>query len=168
MAKIGLSEGFSVIPEGTYVFKITKVNYKEDFGKMEVHMETQDGQKHIERFSLLDAKGNPNDRAMKAFSYFARAALGDTSLMEIDHEDLLGHFIECDVEYDIQPNKNNPDKTVTFVRLTDKRASDGWDEEETPAPKPKAAPKAPPAAPAAPKTTGGKKPSVDLKALLGA
>ena len=168
MAKIGLSEGFSVIPEGTYVFKITKVNYKEDFGKMEVHMETQDGQKHIERFSLLDAKGNPNDGAMKAFSYFARAALGDTSLMEIDHEDLLGNFIECDVEHDIQPNKNNPDKTVTFVRFTDKRASDGWDEEETPAPKPKAAPKAPPAASAAPKTTGGKKPSVDLKALLGA
>ena len=163
MAKIGLSEGFSVIPEGTYVFKITKVNYKEDFGKMEVHMETQDGQKHIERFSLLDAKGNPNDGAMKAFSYFARAALGD-----IYHEDLLGHFIECDVEHDIQLNKDNPDNAVTFVRFTDKRASDGWDEEETPAPKPKAAPKAPPAAPAAPKTTGGKKPSVDLKALLGA
>ena len=39
MAKIGLSEGFSVIPEGTYVFKITKVNYKEDFGKMEVRAE---------------------------------------------------------------------------------------------------------------------------------
>lgn len=163
MAKIGLSEGFSVIPEGTYVFKITEVKYKEDFGKMEVHMETQDGKKHIERFSLLGKNGEVNDGAMKAFSYFARAALGDTSLMEIDHEDLVGCFIECDVEHDVQPNKNNPDKTVTFVRLQDKRPSDGWEESNAPAPKPKA----PPAAPAAPKTTSGKKPSMDLKALLG-
>lgn len=31
MAKIGLTEGFTLIPEGTHVFKITEVNYKEDF-----------------------------------------------------------------------------------------------------------------------------------------
>lgn len=40
MAKIGLTEGFTLIPEGTHVFKITEVNYKEDFGKMEVVMQT--------------------------------------------------------------------------------------------------------------------------------
>ena len=33
MAKIGLSEGFTLIPEGTHVFKITAVNYKEAFGR---------------------------------------------------------------------------------------------------------------------------------------
>ena len=168
MAKIGLSDGFSLIPEGTHVFKITAVNYKEDFGKMEVVMQTQGGLKHTERFSLLKSDGQPNEGALNAFSYFAKVALNDFSLTEIDHEDLLGCFIECDVEHDTQPSNKDPNKTVTFARLADKRASDGWDEEETPAPKPKAAPKAPPAAPAAPKTTGGKKPSVDLKALLGA
>ena len=40
MAKIGLSDGFSLIPEGTHVFKITGVSYKEAFGKLEVTMQT--------------------------------------------------------------------------------------------------------------------------------
>ena len=43
MAKIGLSDGFSLIPEGTHVFKITGVSYKEAFGKLEVTMQTQSG-----------------------------------------------------------------------------------------------------------------------------
>lgn len=111
MAKIGLSEGFTLIPEGTHVFKITAVNYKEAFGKLEITMQTQSGAKHIERFSLLKTDGSPNEGALNAFSYFAKTALNDFSLTEIDHEDLVGCFIECDVEHDVQPNKNKPDKT---------------------------------------------------------
>ena len=74
MAKIGLSEGFSLVPEGTHVFKIITVNYKEDFGKMEVVMQTQSGLKHTERFSLLKSDGEPNEGALNAFSYFAKVA----------------------------------------------------------------------------------------------
>lgn len=166
MAKIGLSDGFTLIPEGTYVFKITTVNYKEEFGKMEVTMQTQDGLKHVERFSLLKSDGSPNEGALNAFSYFAKTALNDFTLTEIDHEDLVGCFIECDVEHETQPNKNKPDKTVTFARLTDKRPSDGWDGGEAPAPTP--APKtAPAAAQASTKATSGKKPTFDLNSLLG-
>lgn len=160
MAKIGLSEGFTLIPEGTHVFKITAVNYKEAFGKLEITMQTQSGAKHIERFSLLKTDGSPNEGALNAFSYFAKTALNDFSLTEIDHEDLVGCFIECDVEHDVQPNKNKPDKTVAFARLTDKRPSEGWDEREAPSPAP-----APKPAPAASQTA--KKPSFDLNALLG-
>lgn len=130
MAKIGLSEGFTLIPEGTHVFKITAVNYKEAFGKLEITMQTQSGAKHIERFSLLKTDGSPNEGALNAFSYFAKTALNDFSLTEIDHEDLVGCFIECDVEHDVQPNKNKPDKTVTFARLADKRPSEGWVKEK--------------------------------------
>lgn len=167
MAKIGLSDGFSLIPEGTHVFKITAVNYKEDFGKMEVVMQTQGGLKHTERFSLLKSDGQPNEGAFNAFSYFAKVALNDFSLTEIDHEDLLGCFIECDVEHDTQPSNKDPNKTVTFARLADKRASDGWDESAAPAPTPAPAP-APKSAPKATTTTGANgKPKVDLKALLG-
>lgn len=126
MAKIGLTEGFSVIPEGTYVFQITAVSYKEDFGKLSVTMQTQTGAKHIERFSLLKNDGSPNDGALTAFSYFAKTALNDFALTEIDHEDLVGHFIECDIEHDVQENKNKPGQTVTFDRLANKRPSDGW------------------------------------------
>lgn len=164
MAKIGLSEGFSLIPEGTHVFKITAVNYKEDFGKMEVVMQTQSGLKHTERFSLLKSDGQPNEGALNAFSYFAKVALNDFTLTEIDHKDLLGCFIECDVEHDTQQSNRNPDKTVTFARLADKRASDGWEESDTPAPAP-AAPK--PAAKAVTTTGANGKPKVDLKSLLG-
>ena len=160
MAKIGLTEGFSLIPEGTHVFQITAVNYKEAFGKMEVTMQTQGGYKHIERFSLLKANGEPNEGALNAFSYFAKTALNDFSLTEIDHEDLLGCFIECDIEHDVQPNKNKPDTTITFARLADKRPSDGWEVEQatTTAPAKKTAPAA---------SQGAKKPAVDLKSLLG-
>ena len=160
MAKIGLSDGFSLIPEGTHVFKITGVSYKEAFGKLEVTMQTQSGAKHIERFSLLKADGSANEGALNAFSYFAKTAF---ELSEIDHEDLVGHFIECDIEHDVQPNKNKPDKTITFARLADKRPSDGWDDQAAPAPATpkKAAPAASQAAPAAPKSKS------DLMALLG-
>ena len=160
MAKIELTEGFSLIPEGTHVFQITAVNYKEAFGKMEVTMQTQGGSKHIERFSLLKANGEPNEGALNAFSYFAKTALNDFSLTEIDHEDLLGCFIECDIEHDVQPNKNKPDTTITFARLADKRPSDGWEVEQalTPAPAKKTAPAA---------SQGAKKPAMDLKSLLG-
>lgn len=166
MAKIGLTEGFTLIPEGTYVFQIVKVEYKEEFGKMAITMQTQGGTKHIERFSLLKSDGSPNEGAYNAFSYFAKTALNDFSLTEIDHEDLVGCFIECDVEHDTQENKNKPGKIVTFVRLADKRPSDGWDGAEAPVastPTPKAAP----APSEAPKTKGGKKPALDLNALLG-
>ena len=164
MAKIGLTEGFTLIPEGTHIFKITNVNYKEEFGKMEVTMQTKGGSKHIERFSLLKTDGSPNEGALNAFSYFAKTALGDFEVTEIDHTDLLGHFIECDVEHETQENKNKPGKTVTFARLADKRPSDGWDEGEAPVSSP-----AKKTAPAAPKATtqASTKPSMDLAALLG-
>lgn len=126
MARIPLTSGFSIIPEGTHVFKIVGAEYDEDFGKLIVKMETQKGQKHTERFSLLKADGQPNEGAFNAFSYFAKTALNRFDIDDIDHEDLIGCYIECDVEHEEVPNKNKPGKTVTFTRLTDKRPSDGW------------------------------------------
>lgn len=165
MAKIGLTEGFTLIPEGTHTFLIAAVSYKAEFGKMEVTMQTQGGSKHIERFSLLKNDGSPNEGALNAFSYFAKTALNDFSLSEIDHEDLVGHFIECDIEHESQPNKNNPEKTVTFARLADKRPSDGWSGAtvETAAPAKKTASVA---SVAATKGAAGK-PKMDLNSLLG-
>ena len=53
MAKIPLSAGFTLIPEGEHVFKIVDVTYKEQFGKLEIKMETKDKLKHTERYNLL-------------------------------------------------------------------------------------------------------------------
>lgn len=161
MAKIGLTEGFSVIPEGTHVFKIIKVNYKEDFGKMEVIMQMATGQKHTERFSLLDKNGESNQSGLNAFSYFAKTALNDFSLSEIDEQDLVGHFIRCEVEHEKVESNRTPGKMLTFARLGDKEAADGFDEMEAQKPQSKSAP----AEPA--KVEGSKPAAFDLGSLLG-
>lgn len=161
MAKIGLSAGFTPIPKGTHVFKIVEVNYKEDFGKMEIIMQIASGQKHTERFSLLNANGEPNQGGLNAFSYFAKTALNDYTLTEIDHEELVGHFIRCDVDYeDVESNKT-PGKMLKFVRLGDKEPADGFDEAEAPAPKKESKP----VATAPVEQASGKK--FDLNSILG-
>lgn len=127
MAKIGLSEGFSLIPKGIHVFKIVEVNYKEDFGKMEVVMQVATGQKHTERFSLLNKNGEPNEGALNAFSYFAKTALNNFSLQEIDEQDLVGCYIRCEVDHEEVESNKTPGKMLTFVRLGDKEAADSFD-----------------------------------------
>lgn len=129
MARIGLTEGFTVIPKGTHVFKITAVKYKEDFGKMEVTMQTASGAKHIERFSLMGKDGEVNEGAMNAFSFFAKTALNDFNVQEIDEQDLVGHFMRCEVDHEKVESNKTPGKYVTFVRLTEKLPADGFDEE---------------------------------------
>lgn len=164
MAKIGLSEGLSLIPKGTHVFKITGVNYKEDFGKMEITMQLATGQKHVERFSLLNKDGEPNQGGLNAFSYFAKVALNDFSLVEIDHEDLVGCYIRCEVDHEEVESNRTPGKMLKFVRLGDKESADGFDEEPAapaPAKKEKAAEK-----PATAAKSGSKKP-FDLNSILG-
>lgn len=154
MAKIALSEGFTLIPEGIHIFQIIDVVYKEEFGKLEVKMKTAKGQLHTERFNLMKSDGSVNEGAINAFSYFAKTALNDYTLTEIDHQDLVGCFIKCTVEHDDLPSNKDPNKTVTFVRLVDKSPADGFDEDVTPPKKTEAAPK---------KASG----AIDLDALLG-
>ena len=155
MAKIGLTNGFQLIPEGSHVFQIVKVNYDEEFGKMEVTMQTVDGLQHIERFSLLKKDGEVNDGAMNAFSYFAKTALDDFSVQEIDEQDLVGHFMRCVVEYEELESNKTPGKMLKFVRLADKEPADGFDDIDIPFDDPKPAKAAP------------KKQAFDLNALLG-
>lgn len=154
MARIGLTEGFTVIPKGTHVFKITAVKYKEDFGKMEVTMQTASGAKHIERFSLMGKDGEVNEGAMNAFSFFAKTALNDFNVQEIDEQDLVGHFMRCEVDHEKVESNKTPDKYVTFVRLTEKFPADGFDEEVK---KPE---------PSSTSVTNNKK-SFDLNSILG-
>ena len=82
MAKIKLSEGgFTLIPEGVTTFKIVSVEYKEDFGKMKVQLQTKSGSKHTEQFTLLDKNGEVNDGALKAFSYSRHTVFHDKEVV---------------------------------------------------------------------------------------
>ena len=129
MAKITLtSGGFSLIPEGTTTFKIVDVEYKEDFGKMTVNMQTKTGAKHTERFSLLKANGEVNEGALKAFSYFAKTALNNFGLDEIDDQAIVGCYITATVtheDYDYV-NKDGDRKTGKSAKLSDYAVAVGF------------------------------------------
>lgn len=153
MAKIGLTDGFKLIPEGSHVFKISKVDYKEEYGKMEITLETVDGLKHIERFNLLRNDGEVNDAAMNAFSFFAKTALNDFKVTEIDEQDLVGHFIRCTARHEEVESTKYPGRTTIFVRLDDKKPADGFDDIDIPFDD-------------EPKSKPAKKSSFDLKDLL--
>ena len=123
MSIIKLSSGFSLIPEGTYVFRITNVEYDEKFGKLVIDLKTKDGLTYRERYGLLKDNGQVNEGALNSFSFFARAALGEVD--EIEPESLVGHFIEARVEhYTYESTKDGSMKTG--ARLQDKQSSEGW------------------------------------------
>lgn len=127
MAKIKLVEGgFSLIPEGTTTFKIVGVEYKEDFGKMKVELQTKGGQKHFENFSLLTKSGEVNEGALKAFSYFAKTALNNYSLDEIDEEDLIGCYITATVKHEEFESNKEPGKMLKSARLNDYAVAVGF------------------------------------------
>ena len=165
---------FKVCPEGKHIFRIYKVDFNPDFGKVAIYMVNAQGITHIENFSLYRADGSMNDGACNAFSYFARTALNDFSREAIDNTELVNHYIGAEVTHTVQPNRNDPTKTVTFVNLVGaKWVANGFDTTpvaraltlgtDTQTPK-VAAPVATetPVATEAPVTTG-----LDLNALLG-
>lgn len=131
MAIINLSEnkGFSLIPEGWHDFKITGVEYDERFGKMEIQLATKSGQKHTERYMLLDNDGEINQGGVNALSFFARVAMNDFQIDSIDHEDLVGKFIRGKIEHKkgTRPNPKTG-KYATFANITEKEPSVGFAE----------------------------------------
>lgn len=131
MAKIKLSEGgFSLIPEGTTIFKIVDVEYKEDFGKMKVEMQTKTGGKHTEQFTLLTKSGEVNEGALKAFSYFAKTALNNFQLDEIDETDLIGCYIQATVKHEEFESNKEPGKMLKSARLNDYAVAVGFGSEK--------------------------------------
>ena len=127
MAKIKLAEGgFTLIPEGTTTFKIVGVEYKEDFGKMSVEMQTKDGTKHTEKFGLLKSNGEVNEGALKAFSYFAKTALNNYQLDEIDEQDLVGCYITATVKHEEFESNKEPGKMLKSARLNDYAVAVGF------------------------------------------
>lgn len=133
MARIPMTSGFTLIPEGVHVFRIYDVTYDEDFGKLTVKMVTAQGIVHNETFSLKDANDEPNEKALNAFSYFAKTALNDFSLEDIDHTDLIDHYIRAEVIHTKLPSRKDPSKTVTFANLGDKAPADRFDTDPVPA-----------------------------------
>ena len=173
MAIIPMTSGFSLCPKGVQIFRIYKVDYNEEFGKLVVHLVNAQGITHQERYSLMGQGGEINEGACNAFSFFAKTALNDFSLEAVDPAMLVDRYIKAEVTHTEMPSNKDPNKTVTFAHLGDKWAADGFD--TTPVPKaltlgtesaqataPASAPATATATAAAPTTAGG----LDLDALL--
>lgn len=136
MARIPMTGGFQMMPEGEQVLKITKADYDEDFGKVLFVLENAKGQTCQERFSLLNQDGSPNEKAMGAFSFFAKTALNDFDIEDVDPKELVGHYLRAEVTHNKVPSTKDPTKMMTFVNLGDKSPADGFD--GAPAAEPKA------------------------------
>lgn len=127
MARIPMTAGFQRIPEGEHVLKITKAEYDEDFGKVTFTLENVKGQSCQERFGLLNQDNTPNEKALGAFSFFAKTAMNDFDLVDVDPVELVGHYIRAEVIHNKVPSTKDPTKMVTFVNLGDKSPADGFD-----------------------------------------
>lgn len=167
MAIIPMTSGFTLCPEGEHIFRIYKVDYDEEFGKLVVHLVNAQGITHQERFTLMGGNGQINEGACNAFSFFAKTALNDFSLEAVNPQMLVDHYIKAEVTHTKLPSNKDPNKTITFANLGDKWTAEGFD--TTPVSKaltlgketaaPTAVPTAQPTP--APATTG-----LDLNALL--
>ena len=133
MAMIPMTNGFTLCPKGVHVFRIYKVEYNEEFGKLLVHLVNAQGITVMERFSLMNQDGSMNERACGAFSFFAKTALNNFTLDAVDPDTLIDHYIKAEVTHTEVPSNKEPGKTVTFVNLGDKWVADGFD--TTPVPK---------------------------------
>ena len=127
MATIQLTSGFTVCPEGVHVFRIYNVEYNQDFGKLTISLVNAQGITHTERFSLINASGEPNQRAYNAFSYFAKTALNDNSRDAIDPTELVGRYIKAEVVHTIVPSTKKEGETMTFANLSNKWVANGFD-----------------------------------------
>lgn len=129
MARIPMTSGFTLIPEGTYVFRVYDATYDEEFGKIEVKLVNAAGMTHTERFSIKDKNDELNEKALNAFSYFAKTVMGDYTLEDIDPSELIDHFVCAEVVHTKLPSNKDPNKTVTFANLGDKSPAEYFDTE---------------------------------------
>ena len=127
MARIPLTGGFTLIPEGTHILRIYKVDYDANFGKLVIHLVNADGITHMERFGLMRENGTMNDGACNKFSFFAKNALNDFTIAEIDHNDLVDHYIKVDITHTTSESTKEEGKTVTFANSSNYAPASGFD-----------------------------------------
>ena len=129
MARIPMTSGFTLIPEGEYVFRIYDATYDEDFGKIEIKLVNAKGATHTERFTIKNKDDEYNEGALNAFSYFAKTALNDYGVEDVDPSDLIDCYIWAEVVHSKVESNKEPGKMVTFANLGDKAPAEMFDTE---------------------------------------
>lgn len=136
MARIPMTGGnYQQIPEGEQVLKVTKAEYDAEFGKIIITLQNVKGLTCQERFSILNEDNTPNEKALNAFSFFAKTVMNNFEMEDVDPEELVGHYLRAEVIHNKVPSNKDPNKMMTFVNLGNKSPADGFDGEQVPAPK---------------------------------
>jgi len=107
------AEGYTLIPEGEQVLKITKVDDSdyEKFGKLIITFASASGTSTRENYNFVNDDGTTNEIADGIYTRIARAALNDQTLDEFDSDDLVGKFINAEVVH------NTGSKGGTFANI---------------------------------------------------
>lgn len=129
MARIPMTSGFTLIPEGTYVFRVYDASYDEDFGKLEIRLVNAKGETITERYQLKTNDDTPNEGACNAFSFFAKNVMNDFDMEDVDPAELINHYVEADVEHNETESKKKPGQMLTFAHLTNYQPADAFDTE---------------------------------------
>ena len=135
MPRIKMSSGgYALLPAGDHIFRIFGVDYDDEFGIVTVYMINAQGMTHRENFHLMNGN-EPNVGAMNAFSYFAKVAMNNFGMEDIDPQELVDHYIGAEVIHNVQPNKRpgHEGENVTFANLGDKWVATEFDVEPVPA-----------------------------------
>lgn len=127
MARIPMTSGFQIIPEGTYIFRIYDAIYDEEFGKIRIKLVNAQGITHEERFSIKNNNDEINEGALAAFSYFAKTAMNDYGLEDVDPDELIDRYIGAEVIHTQIESTRNPGRMASFANLGDKFPADGFD-----------------------------------------
>ena len=110
MAKIGLSEGFRRLEEGTaQLLEIVDVKYDEKYNKAAVTFQDAAGGTQTETY-MMGAPGKKQSRGQKVaqdmFSTMAKHAMHDWTIDDIDPEELIGLTVVADVSKDKSVNED--------------------------------------------------------------
>ena len=127
MAMIPMTNAFSVCPEGEHIFRIYKIEYNEEFGKLIAHLVNAQGATVQNKFSLMKQDGTPNDGACNAFSFFAKTALNDFAIPAVDPEMLVDRYVKLTVTHTKVPSTKKQGETVTFANVKEPSVATGFD-----------------------------------------
>lgn len=88
---------FTPITEGVHVFKITDVTSNDDFGSLKLTLTTKNGARHFENYRFLNNDGTDNEKAIKSFSFLARAVMPGAE--EVNVDELKGKYVKTCIAF---------------------------------------------------------------------
>lgn len=115
MGFIALTD-YQPLEEGVHNFKIVAVDFKEDFMKLSITLRTKYGAETYVNFNFLGNDGKPNEVANRIFSFFARTALHDKDVKQVDPETLVGRYVQATASKRTYTNKDGEEKTAFDIK----------------------------------------------------